>query len=132
MHKTYSNPDTVAPPAARYSHAVRVELGDGALIYVCGQLPIDAEGNLVGEGDIAGQTEQVFENMSAVLEANGASMRDVVQTNTYITDVSRIAEVNEVRARHFSEGAAPTSTTVEVGGLARPEWMVEIEAVAAT
>lgn len=132
MQKTYSNPDVVAPPAARYSHAVRVELGDGALIYVCGQLPIDAEGNLVGDGDVAGQAEQVFENMEAVLEANGTSMRDVVKTNTYVTDISRIAEVNEVRARHFSSDAAPTSTTMEVGGLARPGWMVEIEAVAAT
>lgn len=130
MQKTYSNPEMVAPPFANYSHVVRVELGDGALLFLSGQLPIDAEGNLVGEGNIARQTEQAFENMSAVLEANGASMGDVVQTTTYITDISQLARVNEVRARRFPDDA-PTSTTVEVSALASPGLMVEIEAVAA-
>ena len=130
MPNTYSNPDTVAPPAARYSHAVRVEMGDRALIFVCGQLPLDRDGQLIGEGDIATQAEQAFTNMAAVLAANGAAMEDVVQTTTFITDISGLADVNEVRGRHFAETAAPTSTTVEVTALARPNWLIEIEAVA--
>lgn len=130
MRKTFNNPETMAPPVARYSHAVRVDMGEGALIFVCGQLPLDTENKLVGEGDMARQADQAFRNIATVLEANGASLSDVVQTTTFVTDISRLAEVNEVRARYFSE-SAPTSTTVEVSALARPGWLVEIEAVAA-
>lgn len=131
MRKTYDNPKALAPPLAAYSHVVRLDLGNGALLFLSGSLPFDAKGNLVGKGDIAKQTEQVLKNMSAVLEAHGASMRDVVKTTTFITDISRLAQVNEVRARFFPDNA-PTSTTVEVKALARPELMVEIEAIAAT
>lgn len=130
MQKTYSIPETVAPPAASYSHAVRVETGDGALVFISGQVPLDVDGGPVGEGDAARQAEQAWANMRAVLEANGASLRDVVQTTTYLTDISTLPEVNRVRAGHFP-GDAPTSATVAVAALARPEWLVEIEGVAA-
>ncbi|MBV9846602.1 MAG: RidA family protein [Kutzneria sp.] len=130
MFKVFSNPDTVATPVASYSQAVRVETGNGALVFVCGQLPLDASGQLVGEGDIGAQADQVFQNMRAVLEANGASMDDVVQTTTFLTDITSLPEVNRTRAKHFPRNP-PTSTTVAVTALARPEWYLEIEAIAA-
>jgi enamine deaminase RidA (YjgF/YER057c/UK114 family) len=77
------NPDSVAPPAGNYSHAVRLELDGATLVFVSGQLPLDAQGRLVGEGDMARQAEQVFENLRAILEANGASFRDVVRVGSY-------------------------------------------------
>lgn len=131
MRKTFDNPKALFPPVAHYSHVVRLDVGDGALLFLSGSVAFDARGNVVGEGDIAKQTEQVFKNISAVLDAHGASMRDVVQTTTYVTDISKLAQVNEVRVRFFPDNP-PTSTTVEITALARPELMVEIEAVAAT
>ncbi|MEA2825933.1 MAG: 2-iminobutanoate/2-iminopropanoate deaminase [Actinomycetota bacterium] len=129
MIKMCTNPDTVSPPRAAYSQAVRVEMGERALVYVAGQVPIDADGNLVGGTDMAGQTEQVWRNIARILEANGASLADVVQTITYVTDIDRLDEVNAVRARTFAADP-PTSTAVAVTALAQPEWLVEIQAVA--
>lgn len=130
MEKTQSNPERVAPPFARYSHATRVDFGGGALVFVSGQLSVDVNRDVVGEGDAAVQAKQVFTNIAEVLEAHGATMRDVVSTNTYLADIDDLAAVNEVRARH-SPDDPPTSTTVQVGALARPAFLVEIEAVAA-
>ena len=76
MRKTFHDPDTVHPPAGDYSRAARLEVGSGSLIFVSGQLPVDAGGNMVGEDDMGLQAEQTFENVRAVLEANGASMAD--------------------------------------------------------
>lgn len=129
MRTTHSDPDTVAPPLAAYSHAVRVDLFQGALVFVSGQVPVDASGELVGEEDAAAQAEQVIANVAAVLSAHGASLRDVVSTTTYLALISDLASVNRVRERHFPQDA-PTSTTVAVAALARPQWLVEIDAVA--
>lgn len=131
MRKIYDNPKALAPPVAHYSNVVRLDIGNGALLFLAGSVAFDAKGNVVGKGDIAKQTEQVFKNISAALEAHGASMRDVVKTTTYVTDISKLAQINEMRVRFFPDNP-PTSTTVEVKALARPELIVEIEAVAAT
>jgi 2-iminobutanoate/2-iminopropanoate deaminase len=124
------NPDSIAPPAGNYSHAVRLELHGTALIFVSGQLPLDAQGRLVGEGDMARQTEQVFENLRAILEANGATFRDVVKIGSYLTDMSQLAAMREVRVRYLPE-EPPASTLVGVSGLVLPEALLEVEVVAA-
>jgi 3-hydroxyisobutyrate dehydrogenase len=124
------NPDTVAPPGGNYSHAIKVESDDGTLLFVSGQVAFDREGNLVGEGDMARQTEQVFENLKAVLEANGGSFRDVVKISTFMTDMSLLQEMRDVRVRYLAD-PPPASTTVEVAGLFRPEALIEVEVVAA-
>jgi reactive intermediate/imine deaminase len=131
MRKTFHDPDTVHPPLGHYSHAARLDLGDGSLIFVAGQGPIDAGGNLVGEGDMGRQAEQTFENVRAVLEANGAAMADVAKLTCYLTDMGLLGEMTEVRRRYFSS-PAPASTAVEVSALAVPGMLVEVEAVAAT
>ena len=108
------NPDSVAPPAGNYSHAV----------------PLDAQGRLVGEGDMARQTEQVFENLRAILEANGATFRDVVKVGTYVTDMAQLAAMREVRVGYLPVDP-PASTLVGVTGLVLPAALLEVDVVAA-
>src|SRR4029079_11738786 len=113
---------------AAYSHVVTV-VGPGKLIYIAGQLARDEAGNIVGPGDMRAQLEQTFKNLSACLEAAGATWADVVKTNTYVTDYEAFSQHREVRMRHFGV-AVPTSTTIQISRRAQPEAMVEIEMIA--
>ncbi len=130
MKKTIINPDTIAPPVGKYSHAVRIETGDTAFIFVAGQIALDPSGNLVGENDIVRQTEFIFEQIATILQAAGGSLGDVIKTNIYTTDMSQYGKVAEVRNRYFADNP-PATTFVEVSKLVREGWMVEIEVVAA-
>jgi enamine deaminase RidA (YjgF/YER057c/UK114 family) len=76
------------------------------------------------------QTEQVFKNLEAALAAAGATFADVVKMNTYATDLSQIQAYRDVRARYYGADA-PASTLVQVVRLARPEYLLEVEVVAA-
>ena len=104
-----------------------VQIGD--TVYTAGQVAFDPAGNVVGAGDMKAQTRQVMENLKKVLEGTGTSLADVVKITVYVTDISRMKEVQEVRAEYFSE-PFPASTGVEITALARPELMIEIEAIA--
>ena len=108
-----------------YSHVVTVT-GPGKTIYIAGQLARDAEGNIVGPGDMRAQLEQTFKNLDACLKAAGATWADVVKTNTFVTDYQAFSQCSDVHMRYFGV-ASPTSTTIQIGGLAQPETMVEIE-----
>lgn len=121
------NPAGLAPPTA-YSHVVSVR--GGRTIYVAGQIALDAQGTLVGPGDLAAQTRQVFENLAVALKAAGATFNDVVKVNYYMRDASQVAVIREIRAKYFT-GELPASTLVEVPRLARPEFLIEIEVIAA-
>jgi len=122
-----SNPDGVAPPVANgYAHAVRVPLGDATLLVVSGQLPLDAAGELVGAGDLRAQTRQVFENLRTILEANGATFADVVKVGTYVTDLTELAAVREVRSDYL-QPEPPASTLVQVVALVLPDAMIEVD-----
>jgi enamine deaminase RidA (YjgF/YER057c/UK114 family) len=109
-----------------YSHVVVVEAQK--TIFVSGQLARDARGEVVGKGDMRAQIRQTGENIKAALAAAGASLNDVVKTNTYVTDIEEFFKHTDVRMEYF--GALPTSTTIEVRKLAHPDLMVEIEVVA--
>jgi enamine deaminase RidA (YjgF/YER057c/UK114 family) len=111
-----------------YSHVVTVS-GTGKLVYTAGQLARDIDGNCVGKGDMRAQIEQVGENIKAALEAAGATLADIVKTTTYVTDMEAYFKHQDMRMRFFAD-ALPTSTTVQVARLSRPEFMVEIEAFA--
>ena len=129
MRLIHMNPEIVAAPVGRYSHAVRVEAGDVAWIYVSGQIATDAGGQLAGSGDLAAQTEQVFENLARILEANGATFADVVKIQTFFTTLEDLAASREVRARHMP--AEPSaSTAVQVAALLVPEALIEVDLVA--
>ena len=129
MRATRSNPDTVAAPMGTYSQAVRVETGDAVWIHVSGQIAIDREGNLVGPGDLRAQTRQVFENLKAILEANGATFADAVKIGTYLTTLDDLAGMREVRSEYLTS-EPPASTAVQVVALVVPEALIEIDLVA--
>lgn len=129
MRTIRHNPGTVAPPMGSYSHAVRVETPDAVWLHVSGQIANDAHGTLVGPDDLRTQTEQVFENLRAILEANGATFDDVVKIQTFLTTLDDLAGYREVRAR-FLTSEPPASTTVQVVALVVPEALVEVDAVA--
>ena len=112
---------------AAYSHVVAVS-GTGKLIFIAGQLGRDSAGNIV-PGGMRAQLEQTFKNLDACLKAAGATWADVVKTNTFVTDYQAFSQCRDVRMRHFGV-ATPTSTTIQISGLAQPEAMVEIEMVA--
>jgi 2-iminobutanoate/2-iminopropanoate deaminase len=126
--RAISPPELAVGPAKRffYSHGVR----RGAQLWISGQVSMDSAGSVVGEGDINAQAERVFENLSAVLRAAGGDFSHIVSTTTYVTDRSLLLPVNEVRGRYLTTEPAPTSTLLVVAGLARPEFLVEISAVA--
>jgi enamine deaminase RidA (YjgF/YER057c/UK114 family) len=111
-----------------YTHVVTVS-GTGKMIFVAGQLARDANGNLVGKGDMRAQIQQVGENIKTGLEAAGATLADIVKTNTFVTNYEEYTKHGDMRARYFGP-ATPTSTTVQITRLADPEAMVEIEAIA--
>jgi reactive intermediate/imine deaminase len=129
MRATRSNPDTVAAPMGTYSQAVRVETGDAVWFHVSGQIAIDTEGNLVGSGDVRAQTRQVFENLKAILEANGATFADAVKIGTYLTTLDDLAGMREVRSEYLT-AEPPASTAVQVVALVVPEALIEIDLVA--
>ena len=110
-----------------YSHVVVVEAQ--SLIFVSGQLARDKLGQIVGPGDMRAQIMQVGQNLSAALEAEGASLSNLVKTTTFVTDIDEF--FRHVDVRHDILGVAlPASTTIEVRRLSHPDLMVEIEAIA--
>src|ERR1700736_2888745 len=111
-----------------YTQVVTVS-GTGRQIFIAGQLARDTDGNCVGKGDMRAQIQQVGENIKACLEAAGATLADIVKTNTYVTAFEEFSKHGDMRMRYFGP-ATPTSTTVEIRRLAGPDFMIEIEAMA--
>jgi 2-iminobutanoate/2-iminopropanoate deaminase len=93
-----------------------------------GQIPLDPATGQIVDGDIAAQTERVFANMQAVLEACGSSLAQVLKTTVFLKDMGEFAKMNEVYAKNFGD-APPARSTVEVARLPR-DVRVEIEAIA--
>lgn len=129
MPKQIIRTEKAPRPLGDYAQAW--EARDVRLIFVAGQVSVDMEGTPVGIGDIALQTRTALENVKRVLAGAGARMEDVIKTNIYVTNmVEYRAKTGEIRREYFPQDF-PASTLVEVKALARPEFMVEIEAVAA-
>ena len=110
-----------------YSHAVVTTRPK--LIFITGQLAKDERGEVVGKGDMRAQIRQVGHNLKLALAAAGATLDDVVKTNTYVTDYELY--VHNADLRDALLAVLPTSTTVEVKRLAHPDCLIEIEAIAA-
>lgn len=110
-------------PVVGYSRAVRV----GNIIHVAGTTATDEQGALVGIGDPYLQAMQALRNIERALVRAGATLRDVVRTRTYVTDISRWQEVGEAHGEIFG-AIRPAATMVQVSGLVDPAMLVEIEA----
>src|SRR5205823_15129425 len=89
-----TNPPTLSKPTG-YTHVV--EATGGKTVYISGQIAFDTEGKIVGEGDMKAQVEQVFKNLQAALSAAGATFNDVVKMNTYVTDMSQVQAIRDIR-----------------------------------
>jgi len=123
----YVRPDGM-PPVNGYSHAVAFQ---GRLVAVSGQVPLDADGRLVGRGDPEAQARQVFTNLEAALGAAGATMDHVVKLTVFLTDMADLAAFRKARDEFIRADTPPASSLVRVSGLVNPEFRIEVEALAA-
>lgn len=123
------NPPSVPKPVAAYSHVADVPPGT-RLLFLAGQVGNRADGSLP-EG-VEDQAVQALENIRLILAAQGAGPQDIVKLTFYVAaKPASLAKLNAKRAEMFAGTAPPPSTWIQVAGLARPEYLVEIEAVAA-
>ena len=122
----FLNPQTLSVPTG-YSHVAEVR--SGRTIYIAGQVAFDTSGKVVGKGDFAAQATQVFENLKLALASVNATFDNVVKVNTYVTSMSHIQTLREIRGTYYGKNA-PASTLVEISKLAHPDLMIEIEAIA--
>ena len=111
-----------------YAPVVRVK-NVGTLVFISGLLARNGVGEIVGRGDMAAQLDQVGQNLAVALESAGASLANLIKTNTFVTDIDEFFKHADIRMKYF--GALPTSTTVEVRRLSHPDFLVEVEAIAA-
>jgi reactive intermediate/imine deaminase len=125
--RRFISPDTLPRPFG-YSHVV--DAPAGRIVYVSGQVPLDSAGELVGAGDFQAQARQVFANLNAALEAAGVGWDDVVKLNFFVTDLSEIAALREIRDEYVNTEQPAASTLVQVAALFRPDVMFEADAVA--
>ncbi|MGI4736503.1 MAG: RidA family protein [Janthinobacterium lividum] len=117
--------DQAPAPIGPYSQAIKA----GNTVYVSGQIPLDAAGQLVGAGDVTAQTHQVLRNLQAVLAAAGLVLTDVVKCSIFVKDLGNFATINQIYGTYFAEATAPARETVEVSRLPR-DVEVEISCIA--
>ena len=121
------NPATLPTPPGYSQLAVA---SGGSLIVIAGQVALDTQGHLVGLGNFATQATQVFRNLIAALDAAGASPRHLVKLTTFVTDLSHLPAFRQVRDEFLDPMHPPASTLVQVSRLFRPEFLIEVDAMA--
>jgi enamine deaminase RidA (YjgF/YER057c/UK114 family) len=124
-----TNPQGLSRPRG-YSQVVATR--GGKMVFVAGQVALDAEGKLVGKGDLKAQTEKVYDNLRVALAAAGAASQDVVKITSFVVNYRPGAGdvIREVGGRFFGETGLPASTMVGVQALAREDLLIEVEAIA--
>ena len=123
----YINPTGLTKPSG-YTHVVLA--ADGRTAYIAGQVAFDSTGAIVGAGDFRAQAERVYANLRIALASVGATFSDVVKTTTYITDLTNVATLREIRGKYLDPARPPANSLIPVATLARPDILLEIEAVA--
>lgn len=127
MTRKVINTDKAPAPVGPYNQAIAAS---GQMLFVAGQIPLDpTTGQIVGEGDVAAQTERAIANLTAILEAGGATLENVVKTSVFLKDMNDFAAMNAVYAKHFGDESAPARACVEVARLPK-DVLVEIECIA--
>jgi enamine deaminase RidA (YjgF/YER057c/UK114 family) len=129
---TYINPPNAPPPAGMYSHVAR--MAPGELAFIAGQVAVDAKGTPVGVGDLAAQVDLVFANLGGILKDLGTDFESVVQFTTYLTKADSIPIWMSARSAMFPKlfpgGKYPPNTLLVIDRLVKPEFLLEIEAIA--
>ncbi len=120
------NPETIAPPVGLYSQGI-VAPAAGRWLFIAGQVGLQRDGTL--GGSFQAQAQAAWENVAGVLAAAGMGPEDLVKVTTFLTDPAHLPRFGPVRAKFLGD-ARPASTLLIVAALARPEWLVEVEAVA--
>jgi enamine deaminase RidA (YjgF/YER057c/UK114 family) len=123
----YINPPGLTKPVG-YTHVVLA--ADGRTVYIAGQVAVDSTNSIVGQGDFRAQAERVFVNLRIALASVGATFSDLVKTTTFITDVSNSVALREIRTKYLDPARPPANSLIPVPALARPDLLLEIEAVA--
>ena len=123
---TIATPD--AKPVANYKLATRMD--GGRLLYISGQVAWDTSGNIVGKGDMKAQARQTFQNLRQVLQAAGGDLQNLMKITTYITKIEDFPAVAEARSEVF-KGEMPASTLIVVKSLFHPDFLIEVEGIAA-
>ena len=127
MAREFINPQGLAsPPNNIYNHVVKV----GNTVYISGQVSRDLEGRTAHVGDAEAQIRQVWANLEIAMKAAGGSLNDIVKTTTYVVGRENLAKIRVARLALLPSEDRPTSTTLVVAGLADPDLLVEVEAVA--
>ena len=125
---TRINPEGLSKPFANYSHVVTAE-GAQKLVFCAGQVAADASGNVLPPDDFDAQAKMVMENLTKALAAGGAKISDVVKITIYICNPHDVQKARGVLQKYFA-GNPPGSTLCILGGLAVPNFLLEIEAIA--
>jgi 2-iminobutanoate/2-iminopropanoate deaminase len=121
------DPDGLAKPFGPFTQVTVAR--PGAIVHVAGQIAVDADGKIVGEGDIVAQTRKVMENMKIALASAGADFSHVVKITNYVTDADEYAKIAPIREEYL-KAPYPASTLIVAKRLIFPELLIEIEAVA--
>jgi enamine deaminase RidA (YjgF/YER057c/UK114 family) len=124
------NPKGAPTPGGNYSQLVRVETGDTALLFISGQVAKNSEGEVVGRGSLREQAEQIFSNLTTILNFNAAGWSDVVRLGTYLVDGVHVDDFRAVRDEYLPS-PPPASTLIFVPRLIAEHWLIEVDAVAA-
>ena len=127
MPNRYLKPESMPAP---FGYSQVVESTGTRIVHVAGQVPLNTENNLVGEGDFAAQVRQSFENVRLALEAVGMTFNDVVKMQFFLTDISNLPQVRGIRDEYINTEQPPASTSVQVVALYRPEVMFEMDVIA--
>lgn len=126
-HVKFMNPASM-PAGPGYSSVV--EVTNVTTIYISGQIALNNAGELVGVGDLAAQTKQVFENIKYALEAASVDFQHVIKLTFFLTDISQMQAVRSIRDQYINLANPPASSAVEVRKLIRDELLIEVEAIA--
>lgn len=119
----------LAEPNGHFAQATSA-FARGRLVFISGMTARNANGGITGVGDVTAQTHQVCKNLQAAVEAAGGTLDDIARVDVYVRDIGDFDAIHAVRRQYFGAGAAPASTMVEVSAFVKPEYLIEINAIA--
>jgi enamine deaminase RidA (YjgF/YER057c/UK114 family) len=128
MPKTEIVSPELCRPLGHFAHAITAP-ASGTLLFISGMTALQADGSVAGVGDITEQTHAVCRNLRAAVTEAGGTLDDIVRVDVYVTDIRHFDAIHAVRREYFT-GVAPASTMVEVSKFVKPEYLIEINAIA--